>query len=170
MHAQLLSQESADALMKSLRGIHASHFYYAFHVERNHVRKDCWALPPARRLYYRVESYLFGVNWQNRDDETSFCLSSFARVDAARPRGTCALCLHHLLDEALAPLGHALRKTRVVAALNRDGNRVFDELQALRPGVTHGSGEWGFGAIELAPRNRPDDRSIFDELTAFVRR
>ena len=154
MDIQLLSQEVADALMKSLRGIHASHFYYGFHAEREHLRTDRWALPSEQRLYYRVESYLFGVNCRDAEDPAALCLSSFARVDAAHPRGSCAMCLKLLIEDALVPLGWTLQKTRIMAVLNRDGTRVFHELQSLLPGVTHGSGEGGFGMIELEDEGR----------------
>lgn len=48
-------------------------------------------------------------------------------------RGTDAMGLNVLLDEALVPLGRVIRKTRVVAVLNRHGNHVPDKLYQLHP-------------------------------------
>lgn len=140
--------------MKSLAGAYLSHFFYAFHAERDHPREQCWALSPGERLYYRVESYLFGVNVQDVGDTAALCLSSFARIDAAHPHGTCAMCLKLLIEKALVPLGRTLHKTRILAVLNRDSTRVFHELQSMLPGVHHGPGDYGFGVIKLEEGRR----------------
>jgi hypothetical protein len=153
MDIQLLSQQAADALMKSLAGASLSHFLYAFHAERNHPREQCWALPPGKRLYYRVESYLFGVNRREGEETAALCLSSLARIDPAHPHGTCAMCLKFLIEKALVPLGRTLHKTRILAALNRDSTRVFHELQSLLPGVQLVPGD-RFGVIDLEERGR----------------
>ena len=128
------------------------HFLDAFHAERRHRQEDCWALPPEKRLYYRVESYLFGVYCQH---PTILGISSLARIDAAHPSGTCAMCLKCLIEEQLIPLCHAQRKTRIAAVLTVSGTRVFRELQSIFPGVRLGSGTYGIGVIDVAQPASP---------------
>ena len=65
MKINLLLQKPADDLMKSLDGQYLANFVEAFHEERYKPRDQCWALPEDTRLYYQVESYLFGINCKN---------------------------------------------------------------------------------------------------------
>src|SRR2546428_326615 len=101
MEIRLLSQEEADDIMKHLEGKYYSNFTEAFHEEKAKPREQRWALPPEKRLYYRVDSYLFGINCQN---VAALSLSSLARIDATSPKGNCAMCLKFLIEEKLVPL------------------------------------------------------------------
>lgn len=70
-------------------------------------------------------------------------LSSFARVLAAHPAGSCAMCLKVLFEERLFPMCRKQGKFLIVAKLKPDGVRVFEELQALMPDIQLTRGFYG---------------------------
>ena len=138
MKIRLLSQEEADDMMKSLKGKYLSNFTEAFHEERYKLSGQRRALPPEKRLYYRVESYLFGINCENM---TALCISSLARIDASPLEENCAMCLKLLLKEKLFPLCREQHKSQITAALVTSGGvTVLEELKAIMPGVNLGNG------------------------------
>jgi hypothetical protein len=59
---QELPQQQADVLMKSLDGGYLQNWKTAFPEERDSPRTGPIALPPDKRTYYLVESYLIGVS------------------------------------------------------------------------------------------------------------
>ena len=132
MRIQQLSQHEADVLMKSLQEVYLKNWSEAFHEERNSPRTGAVALPAEKRTYFLVEAYLVGVFWGNI---TALTLSSFARVLADHPAGSCAMCLKSLFETPLFPLCREQGKTQIVAKLEPGGVRVFKELQALMPGI-----------------------------------
>lgn len=145
MKIRLLSQEEADGMMKSLKGKYLSNFTEAFHEERHKPSGQRWALPPEKRLYYRVESYLFGINCENM---TALSISSLARIDASSLKGKCAICLNRLIKEKLIPLCREQNKRQIIAALITPGGvTVFEKLRSMMPGVNIGNGG---GTIELS--------------------
>lgn len=136
MKINLLLQKPADDLMKSLEGQYLANFVEAFHEERYKSRDQCWALPNDTRLYYQVESYLFGINCQNL---TALSLSSFARIDATSPKRSCATCLKYLIEKELIPLCKAQHKKQITARLvTGGGSAVFKQLESMMPRVRHG--------------------------------
>jgi hypothetical protein len=131
-----LTQRDADALMKSLDTNEAYYhnFYGAFHDERRQTidRNIFWALSEEERSYYLIESYLFGINFQN---PTLISISSFARILNASPSQNCATCLKFLLQDVLFPICVAHNKNRVNAALTEKGRAVFEKLKEDLPGI-----------------------------------
>ena len=132
MRIQQLSQHEADVLMKSLSGVYRENWLKAFHEERNVPQTSAVALPEDKRTYFLVESYLVGIFCGNA---TALSLSSFARVLANHPVGSCAVCLKTLFQRRLFPLCRQLGNTQIVAKLEPDGVRVFKELLDLMPGI-----------------------------------
>lgn len=136
MTITLLSQQEADKLMKSLDTDedYYRNFKDAFHDERRqvHDRSQLWALSETERSYFLVESYLFGVNFQNPNLLT---LSSFARILRATPRQKCVTCLRFLLHETLFPMCVAQRKRYINAVLTEKGKTVFKDLKKDLSGV-----------------------------------
>jgi hypothetical protein len=126
----LLTQEDADRTMKSLGGVYFLNLCTVFHDERIRVthREPLWALPEAERSYYRVQSYLFGVN--KKWAPLVLILSAFARVLRTRPRDNCAGCLKMLLEQELCP--RSPQQAYVQARLNEKGKGVFHTLRDLR--------------------------------------
>lgn len=131
-----LSRQEADQLMKSLDmdGDYYRNFYGAFHDERMrvHDRGQFWALSEEERSYFLVESYLFGVNFQNPN---LISISSFARILRATPSQKCAPCFKFLLQETLFPMCVVQRKYCISAVLTEKGKTVFRELQKVLPGI-----------------------------------
>jgi hypothetical protein len=126
MKIRILSQEEADDMMKSLKGKYLSNFTEAFHEERHKPSGQRWALPSKKRLYYRVESYLFGINCENM---TALSISSFARIDASPLEINCAICLNRLIKEKLISLCREQNKRQITAALVTSGGiTVFKNL------------------------------------------
>ena len=143
---QFLAQNEADDLMKSLEGQYLANFKEAFHEEKDKPRDQPWALPAEKRQYYRVESYLFGVNCENL---YAVCLSSFARIDATSPKGNCAMCLKYLIEAELFPLCRSQNKRKIVAKLAPPGAKVFEVLRSMMPGVSLRRGYYADGLIEV---------------------
>lgn len=131
-----LTQQEADTLMKALEvnGKYYENFLDAFHSERTHVseRNRPWALPEEERSYYLIESYLFGVKFNNPD---IISLSSFALVHARIPSHDCASCLRLLLKQVLIPFCRDHRKRRISAALTEKGKIVFEGLRRDFPSL-----------------------------------
>ena len=131
-----LLQQDADTLMKSLdmNEEYYRNFYAAFHDERRRVvdRNQIWALSKEERSYYLIESYLFGINFQN---PTLISISSFARVLRTTPSHNCAGCLKCLLQDTLFPICVAQSKHHISAALTENGKTVFEELKKDLPGI-----------------------------------
>jgi hypothetical protein len=147
MEIKLLSQQEADDLMKTLRAQCLSNFRKAFHSERDKPRDMIWALPKEERLYYQVESYLFGVNPK---PAFSIGISSFARILDATPEKSCAECLKKLICDKLVPMCKDQQKNLIKVALTEDGKRIFRALQAILPGVVIEPGQgYNRGRIEL---------------------
>jgi len=147
MGIRLLSQEEADDMMKSLEGWYSANFYEAFHEERDKPREQRWALPPEKRLYYQVGSYLFGIN---RENLMALSLSSFARIDGTSPRGDCARCFKLLIEEKLIQLCREQNKKEINAQLSPGGVKVFEKLKSMMPGVSLGPvGYYTLGRIEI---------------------
>lgn len=118
--------------MKSLDGTYLENWVTAFHDERNLPRTGLVALAEEKRIYFLIESYLAGINCSY---PTTLNLSSFARVLARRPAGSCAMCLKHLFKERLFPMCRQQGKTTIAARLEPGGVQVFKELRALMPGI-----------------------------------
>lgn len=146
MQIRLLPQNEADDLMKSRQGLYLANFQGAFDEEQGKPRDQPWALPPEERWYYRVESYLFGVNDNTRD---TLGLSSFARIDATPPKGNCAMCFKHLLEVELFPLCRSQNKQQIVALLRPQGRKVFEALGSMMPGVSVRRSYDSIGVIEV---------------------
>ncbi len=131
-----LTQEEADTLMKTLdvNEKYYQNFYEAFHDERRHVsdRDRPWALSEHERVYYLIESYLFGVNFGIPD---LVSLASFARILPQSPRHKCAFCLKLLLKETLIPFCRDHKRLHINASLTEAGKVVFEEIQKDFPGV-----------------------------------
>lgn len=145
MKIRLLAQEEADDTMKSLKDKYLSNFTEAFHEERYKPSGQRWALPPEKRLYYRVESYLFGINCENM---TALSISSLARIDASSLEGNCAICLNRLIKEKLIPLCRERNKRQITAVLVTSGGiMVFKKLKSMMSGVNIGN---GLATIELS--------------------
>ncbi|NWF73574.1 MAG: hypothetical protein HXY51_11115 [Nitrospirae bacterium] len=119
--------------MKSLEGIFLQNFQTAFHEEcaRTFDQDRVWALPEHKRSYFRIESYLFGIDF---GQARLITISSFARITATSPR-SCSKCLQCLLEHKLFPLGVAQNKRLITAFLTKNGKDVFQELQKQLPGV-----------------------------------
>lgn len=132
MLIQQLSQQQANAFMKSLNGDYFSNWHKAFHEERGLPRTELVALPEDKRTYFLIESYLVGINCGNA---TALSLSSFARVLSKRPAGSCAMCLKDLFEKRLFQICRQQGKNQIVAKLEPDGVRVFKELLSLMPGI-----------------------------------
>ena len=128
-----LSQPDADRIMKALDGVFFQNFQAAFRDERPSTYDSTllWALPRDIRSYFRIESYLFGINFGQSGLIT---ISSFARI-AATPDRSCANCLRSLLEEKLFPLGMAQNKRLITTFLTKNGKDVFQELQRHLPGI-----------------------------------
>ena len=128
-----LSRQEADRIMKSLNGVFFQNFQAAFLEERSSTydNNEMWALPEHQRVYFRIESYLFGINFGQSGLIT---LSSFARIAAATAT-RCAQCLQCLLEEKLFPLGVAQNKRLITVLLTKNAKDVFHELQKHLPGV-----------------------------------
>jgi hypothetical protein len=150
MLIQEFSQQQADALMKSLDGIYFKNWYNAFHEERALPRTGPVALPEDKRTYLLIESYLVGINCGHATS-LALSLSSFARVLAAHPTGTCAMCLDHLFKMQLFPMCRQQGKTQIFAKLEPDGVRVFKELQALMPSIQLDPGFYWSALVPVPP-------------------
>ncbi len=146
MQIRFLAQNEADNLMKSLQGQYLANFKEAFHEEQGKLRDQPWALPPEERWYYRVESYLFGVNCKYL---YALSLSSLARIDATSPKGNCAMCFKHLLEIELFPLCRSQNKQQIVAQFAPQGAKVFEVLSSMMPGVSVRRGYYSNGVIEV---------------------
>lgn len=146
MLIQQLSQQRADALMKSLNGIYFRNWYKAFHEERSLPLTGSVALPEDKRTYVLIESYLVGINYGNA---MALSLSSFARVLSTRPAGSCAMCLKNLFEKRLFLICLQQGKTQIIAKLEPDGVRVFKELQSLIPGIQLTSGFYGDALVPV---------------------
>lgn len=146
MLIQQLSQQRADALMKSLNGIYFRNWYKAFHEKRSLPLTGFVALPEDKRNYFLIESYLFGINYGNVN---ALSLSSFARVLSTHPAGSCAMCLKDLFEKRLFLICRQQGKTQIVAKLEPDGVRVFKELQSLIPGIQLTSGFHGDALVPV---------------------
>ena len=122
-----LSRQEADRIMKSLNGVFLQNFQAAFLEERSSTcdNNEMWALPERQRVYFRIESYLFGIKF---GQSGLIALSSFARI-AATTATRCAQCLQCLLEEKLFTLGVAQNKCLITALLTKNAKDVFHELQ-----------------------------------------
>lgn len=148
MRIRQLSQPKADVLMKSLEGVYFKNWSQAFHEERNLPRTGMLALPEDKRIYFLIESYLVGVFSGNA---IALSLSSFARVLDQHPAGKCATCLQVLLETRLFPMCLQQGKTQIVAKLEPDGARVFQELKCLIPGIQLTRGFYWNALVPVPP-------------------
>ena len=151
MKIRQLSQPEADVLIKSLEGVFFENWSKAFHDERSLPRAGPVALPEDKRTYFLVESYLVGIFCGN---SLALSLSSFARVLAEHPAGSCAMCLKVLLETQLFPMCREQDKTQIVAKLEPDGVGVFRELESFIPGIRLTPGFYWDALVPVPPSIR----------------
>ena len=138
MRVEVLLQEKADELLKSVRGNPSSfpNFEKTFQDEMKRIRagEELWALPLRERTYYAVyleqefDPYLLvGVN-------PNLNISSLFRTSLISKRMAGQRCFGYFLQQEILPVCRGSGRTSISATVSTAaGLQFFQRLEQARP-------------------------------------